>query len=41
MIKNIILGTANFGLNYGIKNKYKKLKIKKIKKILIVLKKKN
>lgn len=40
MIKNIILGTANFGLNYGIKNKYKKLKIKKIKKILIVLKKK-
>ena len=40
MIKNIILGTANFGLNYGIKNKYKKLGTKKIKKILINLKKK-
>ena len=40
MIKNIILGTANFGLNYGIKNKYKKLGIKKIKKILINFKKK-
>ena len=29
MIKKIILGTANFDLNYGIKNKYKKLKKKK------------
>ena len=39
MIKKIILGTANFDLNYGIKNKYKKLKKKKIKEIIYCLKK--
>ena len=41
MIKKLILGTANFDLNYGVKNKYKKLRIKEIKKIIIYLKKKN
>ena len=40
MIKKLILGTANFDLNYGVKNKYKKLRIKEIKKIIIYLKKK-
>ncbi len=32
--KKIILGTANFGLNYGVKNKFKKLKISEIKRLL-------
>ena len=40
MIKKLILGTANFDLNYGVKNKYKKLRIKEKKKIIIYLKKK-
>ena len=39
MINKLILGTANFDLNYGIKNKYKRLKKKEIKKIIYSLKK--
>ena len=34
MTKKIVLGTAQFGLNYGISNKYGKLKFKEIFKIL-------
>ena len=34
MTKKIILGTAQFGLNYGISNKYGKLKFKEVFKIL-------
>ena len=38
MINKLILGTANFDLNYGIKNNFKKLKKKEIKKIIYSLK---
>lgn len=41
MINKIIIGTANFGLNYGIGNNYKKIKINEIKKIISFCKKKN
>ena len=41
MIKKLILGTANFDLNYGLKNRFKKLKKKEIKKIIYYSKKKN
>ena len=34
MIKKIVLGTAQFGLNYGISNKYGKLKFREVFKIL-------
>ena len=34
MIKKIVLGTAHFGLNYGISNKYGKLKFREVFKIL-------
>ena len=40
MIKKLILGTANFDLNYGLKNRFKKLKKKEIKKIIYYSKKK-
>lgn len=32
--KKLIIGSANFGLNYGIKNNFNKLSFEKIKKIL-------
>ena len=32
--KNIIIGSANFGLNYGISNNYKKISSEQIKKII-------
>jgi aryl-alcohol dehydrogenase-like predicted oxidoreductase len=41
MINKIIIGTANFGLNYGIGNNYKKIEINEIKKIIRFCKKKN
>ena len=34
ILKKISLGTANFAMNYGISNNYKKLSIKDIKKII-------
>ena len=35
MIKNkIVIGTANFSLDYGLANNYKKISISEIKKIL-------
>lgn len=37
--RKLIIGTANFGLNYGIKNNYNKLSFEKIKKILNYAKK--
>tara|TARA_B100002052_G_C15749781_1_gene537195 strand:- start:436 stop:570 length:135 start_codon:yes stop_codon:yes gene_type:complete len=40
MFNKIILGTAQFGSNYGINNKIGKIKTGEIKKILNFLKKK-
>ena len=37
--RKLIIGTANFGLNYGIKNNYNKLSFEKVKKILNYAKK--
>lgn len=39
--KKLIIGTANFGLKYGLSNDYKKLKNSNIKKILNYAKKNN
>lgn len=39
--KNIIIGSANFGLNYGISNNYKKISSEQIKKIINFCEKKN
>ena len=39
MYQKIILGTAQFGMNYGISNKTGKIKTKNITKILDLLKK--
>ena len=41
MSKKIILGTAQFGMNYGISNKSGKIKSSEIFKILNYLKKNN
>jgi len=40
MIKKLILGTANFDVKYGVKNRFRKLKKTEIKKIILCLKKK-
>ena len=40
MINKLILGTANFDMNYGLKNRYKKLEKTEIKKIIYYLKEK-
>ena len=34
ILRKISLGTANFAMDYGISNNYKKLSIKNIKKII-------
>ena len=41
IINKITLGTANFAMNYGIANNYKRLPKKKIKKIISYCEKKN
>ena len=40
-MKKISIGTAQFGLKYGIKNNYKKFSQNKVNKIINIVSKKN